>query len=452
MTFFPTHMSLMTRPRLIKIILYLIIYILLWAGYAKFVVPVFGYSGFEWVPSKIKVLESSGLFVLLVLMLPSIAKRPSDFFLHMHFLLPVLPMLVLYAASDRSRAYMYFVVLSFVIVLFVRRIHLPKLKGNLIPRKIMMWGLLSISVTYIMGIILLGGLEYFNLNLLRVYEFRSIAAENLPAIAGYLSPMISNIFLPFALLLSVYRHKWTMAFLSLAGSIVMFGLTHHKVALFYPFFMLGIFFIARSHRNFINYLLVCNIVMIIISIAPFIINYPEMKDIPSWASFLSYFFFRRGYFVPPYLNFAYYDFFSMHPHTLWADSKLTFGVLDSPYSIDPSHLVGEYLFDNTMTGANTGWIGTGYMHLGFTGLLFYALLVGLSLGITDMIAKKRDFGVIVALFFTPMLALFLSSDLPTVLLTHGLLLAFILAIMCKLNVKSPARVYYIPERPLSHPG
>jgi len=45
-----------------------------------------------------------------------------------------------------------------------------------------------------------------------------------------------------------------------------------------------------------------------------------------------------------------------------------------------------------------------------------------------------------------MIALFLSSDLPTVLLTHGLLLAFLLAITCKLNSKSPTRVHYIPER------
>jgi len=418
-----------TRRKILM--LYLIAFAMLWFGYATFIVPIYGYKGFEWAPNGVKVFESLLAIVSFALVLPSRVKRPSDFFIHVHFLLPVVPMLVLYSAADLPRVYIYFMLVAFAVVCWVRKFKLPKIKGDMIPINIMMCGLLVIAGIYILSIIMKGGLQYFNLNLLKVYEFRSVAAQNLPGIYGYFSPMVSKVLLPFVLLLAVYRRKWLVAGLALAGSVMMFALTNHKGPLFYPFLILGIYFVMRSRRQ-VQFLFAGYIFVIFVSLAGSFISY---------SNIVGSLFLRRVYFVPAKLNFNYYDFFSTHPHVMLAGSKLTFGLIQSPYDLNTAHLIGYHYNNNVLTAANTGWIGTGYMHFGFAGMLIYALIVGLLLGMIDTLAKKREFSISGAICYIPFHALFLGADLPTAMLTHGLLLALFLTWSCRLKgqVKSVPR-------------
>ena len=418
------------------LILYLIAFVLLWFGYTKFIVPIYGYMGFEWAPNGVKAVEALLAIVFFALSLPSTVKRPSDFFIHFHFLLPIVPMLVLYSASDLPRAYMYFVISAFAVVCLVRKFKLPKIKGDMIPIRIMMWGLLVIAAIYIISIILQGGLRYFNLNLMKVYEFRSLAAQDLPGIYGYISPMVSKILLPFILLLAVYRRKWLVAGLALTGSVMMFALTNHKGPLFYPFIVLGIYWVMNSRQRMIQLMVAGYIIIILVSLAPFLINNSEETEQPLSRIIMGSLLVRRVYFVPAHLNFEYYDFFSTHPHTMLAESKLTFGLVEYPYDLSASHLIGYHYYNNKLVGANTGWLGSGYMHFGFAGMLSYALIIGILLSMVDTLAKRRELGISGAILFTPFLTLFLSSDLPTAGLTHGLLLAMFLTWSCRLKEQS----------------
>ena len=408
------------------LMLYLVAFALLWFGYATFIVPIYGYMGFEWAPNRVKIVEALLAIVFFALILPLRVKRPSDFFIHVHFLLPVVPMLVLYSAADLPRVYFYFMLLAFAVVCWVRKFKFPKIKGDMIPIPIMMWGLLLIVAIYIISIILQGGLQYFNLNLLKVYEFRSLAAQNLPRICGYFSPMVSKVLLPFVLLLAVYGRKWLIAGFAISGSVMMFALTNHKGPLFYPFFILGIYFVMRSRRS-IQLLFAGYILVVLVSLAVFFIG-DFGRIVPSLAL-------RRVYFVPAHLNFVYYDFFSSHPHTMLAQSKLTFGLIQYPYNLDATHLIGYHYYNNELSGANTGWLGSGYMHFGFAGMLIYALIVGVLLSMVDTLAKKRGLSISGAILFIPLFTIFQSSDLPTGMLTHGFLLALFLTWSCQLKGK-----------------
>lgn len=430
---FPCMYNYLIGTKFKIVFLYLIAYILLWFGYAWFVVPVYGYSGFEWTPSFTKVLESFVAFVFFMAILPPAVNRPSDIFIHMHFLLPVLPMLVIYGASDLPRAYMYFVLLAFSVVCLVRNFKIPKIKGDIVPKQIMMWGLLSLAATCIFSLILKGGLQHFNLDLMKVYEFRNVAAQDLPGVFGYLSPMVEKIALPFTLALAIYHRKWLIAGLSLAGSVILFGLISHKGALFYPLFVLGIYWAANSKQRLVQLLLAGYTLVIVVSLIPFLIIGYETTESSLSGIIMGTLFLRRGYFVPSLLNFQYYDFFSTNPHVMWAQSQLSFGMVDYTYGLDSSHLIGYYYYNHIMAGANTGWLGSGYMHLGFAGMLLYALLVGLLFAVADMLAAGRQLGPSVAVLFTPFLTLFLSSDLPTACLTHGLLLGMFLTWACCLS-------------------
>jgi len=426
------------------VLLYLVAFGLLWLGYAFFVAPVFGYAGFKWSPNVFKIIESLLIICILLWFLPSNFKKPSDFFVHMHFLLPILPMLVLYGASDYAREYMYFVVLAFAIVCVIRRLRLPIIKGDIVPTSVMMWGSLLFVLSYILGIIMQGGLAYFNLDLQKVYEFRVNAAENLPGIAGYLTPLVSNILLPFILVLGVSQRKWIIACLAILGSVMMFALASHKSALFYPLIVAAIYFIVRSEKRIIPMLLGSYVLFVMISLFPFFLEKIRSLEQTPFSILAGSLGFRRGYFVPAFLNFAYYDFFSTHQYTMWAESKLTLGLVDYPYNLTATHLIGYQFFGNIDMGANTGWLGSGYMHLGFLGMVLYAFIIGLLLSLCDMLAKSKDHCIVVAVLSIPFLALFTSSDLPTVMLTHGFLFALLLVWIFRVKQNK-----YMVNKPIS---
>ena len=82
-------------------------FILLLIGYYYYIVPIFGYTGFTWNFSYIKLIESIFIIFILEKILPKECNKPSDFLLNVHYLLPILPMLALYTASNRSRFFIY---------------------------------------------------------------------------------------------------------------------------------------------------------------------------------------------------------------------------------------------------------------------------------------------------------------------------------------------------------
>jgi len=403
----------------------------LWFGYSWFIIPVYGYAGFELEPNALKVFESIVVLVLIAIMLPTKVNKPSDIYIHAQLLLPVLPMLVLYGASDLPRDYMYFVIVAFAIMSLFCQIRFPIFPRGLISTHAMMWILLVVLSGYIISIIYQGGLMYFNLDIMKVYDFRDEAAQNLPDIYGYLSGIVEKVILPFALMLSVYHRKWIVAALVLSQSVILFGLTTHKGTMFYPFIVLGIYWIMNKPRRAINALIVCYILVIIFSLIPYALSIfkgsePTLSNIIVGAMSM-----RRGYFVPALLNFQYYDFFSVNPTVMLSQSKLSLGMVEYPYGIDTSHLIGYYYNNNIASGANTGWLGSGYMHFGFLGMILYAMAIGSILSLVNMISRRRGLGISVAIVFTPFLAVFLSSDLPVVCLTHGLFVALILAWVCR---------------------
>jgi hypothetical protein len=95
--------------------------------------------------------------------------------------------------------------------------------------------------------------------------------------------------------------------------------------------------------------------------------------------------------------------------------------------MDTSHLIGLEYYNNEATGANTGWLGSGYMHAGFLSIVLYALIISLVFSYIDKLATRvEDRRLVVAGTFVPIITLIISADLPTSFLTHGLFVNLIL--------------------------
>lgn len=395
---------------------YMLAYLLLFYGYYKFIVPIWSYSGFGWYPDAIKITESTIFLVAISFFLPIRFDKPSDVLLHLQFLFPILPMLVLYGAENQPRLFLYYVIISYIVmnivtmVVHVKAFRMMTINVVFFQRLLLLFGFLLI-----ISIILFGGLRYLNFNLAKVYEFRSDAASILPGIYGYLSPLVVKVLFPFALLLAVVNKRIIVALLAILGPIMMFGLTSHKGPVFYPFAVLLLYFILKR-KNVLLMLTGGYIGIILISLLDF------MRG-GLWIGSLML---RRVMLVPANLNYMYYDFFSKNDFTCWARSKISLGLIEPKFDLDTPHLIGSVYFSNEATGANTGWIGSGYANAGFSGMFLYAVIIGLLFSVLNSFSKVIDKRIIVAIVTPPLLALIMSSDLPTALLTHGFLLSLLL--------------------------
>jgi len=397
---------------------YITLYLALFYGYYVYLVPSWGYYGFLWHPDWTKIIEAMAWTTIISWILPVSIRKPSDFYIHLQFLVPILPMLVMYGALALPRPFMHAVLFSFgVMLLIVKRIRFKPVRTPNINPKDLQLLLLFIGYLVVASIIFQGGWRYFNIDLTKVYTYREAAASYLPSFYGYLNPWVSKVVFPFSLLLATLTRKKMQAFLALTGSVLMFGLTSHKGALFYPFVVLLFYWIVGRKKSLLL-LLVGYCFVIILSLIDYWLGVFQ-----GWVATLML---RRSIFVPALLSFDYYDFFSRHGFVYWAQSKVAFGMLSYRYSLSIPHLIGLHYFNNPATGANTGWLGSGYANAGIMGMLIYAILIGGIFLLLDAYTIFHDQQVLIAIFVAPLLAVMVSSDLPTALLTHGTLIGLLL--------------------------
>lgn len=235
--------------KILIILAYVVTYLMLLYGYYIYLVPKWSYYGFLWHPDWTKMVEALVYVAIISLVLPVSVRKPSDFFLHLQFLMPILPMLVLYGAMGQRRTYIHATLLSFgIILMMVKTIRLKPIRTPKIPPKDLQTLLLFIGYLVVVSILLQGGWRYFNLSFTKVYVYREAAAANLPTLYGYLNSWVSKVIFPFSLLLAVLTRKKIQSFLALLGSILMFGLTSHKGTLFYPFSALLLYWITGKKK------------------------------------------------------------------------------------------------------------------------------------------------------------------------------------------------------------
>ena len=406
------------KDKIIILSLYLTSFILMFWTYFLYIVPEYGYTGFKWEFSFTKTIESLLFIIAFSLLLPKKFKTPSSILLHLQFLFPILPMLVLFGAANYSRSLIYATMICFfVIYLISSQVKLTPIRASKISTEAFQKILLLLAWLLILSIIYQQGLQYLNFNFNLVYTFREQAASDLPRVYAYLSPLVSKVVLPFSLLLAAINKQKLLAVLSILGSLMMFGLTAHKGPIFYPFVVLGVYEILRFHRPIVL-LLLGYLFLIIISLADFVFLYAD-----GWVASLML---RRTLLTPADINNNYFEMFSELSPIWWAESKITLGLVEYPYNMPSSKLVGSQMYGFESLNANTGWIGSGYLNAGFIGMLIYAIIIGLLFSWLNAYARFSNKRVIVAIMIGPVLTVMMSSDLPTAFLNHGVILGIIL--------------------------
>lgn len=399
--------------------------------YTEYLVEIFSDEGYvkEWSISSI--LMSSIGFISIILFATTMSRsRFSYLFIHLMILLSILPLSVLCGFAGKSITYFLGIVLAvwLIILIINKKSSILKLSIYSISDKNIMRVFLSIVFGFLVVIYTYNGLSYFNLNFYKVYDFRDVAAENMPENLSYALSLVSKIMLPVCCVVFIKYKNYLGVVISLLLTVALFGFTSHKSVLFSPFLVLGLYYLLELN-NKIKKIIEAYILLLVLSLISFIIY--KVWDYELGLMFGSIAF-RRALILPAELNYAYYEFFSSQSFIHWANSKITMGIIDYPYEKGISELVGDFRFPNVATYANTGWLGSGYAHAGFIGMYIYALIIGIFLKYADSaVFKAEDQNLATAILIIPSVVLITSSDLPTTLLSHGLLMSLIVVLLLK---------------------
>jgi len=416
--------------------LYIVAYLLLMFHYIFFVSIYFEYEDFFLELNTFKIIISIIFLLFISIALWDLKpEKPSYHLYNILIFISIIPMLVLYSCKNLSSLYMIYTILSLYTIRLILNINWPFVRIKFINYKLLMLLNFIIAVATLLLLFYINK-DYFNLDVMKVYEYRRIISQNTPDYIEYIYNIIFKGSLPIIYLFILFKTKKTInkIFFIVAFSalyIFIFGITSHKFFLFIIPFMTFIYLLFSRFRDISGFILLSFLTFLVIW---FVLGFSSPNF---YWFFIESLFIVRIIFVPANLNFAYYEFFKENPFIFFTDSKfiLTHYFLEYPYDIDLAHLIGREIFNNPSLGANTGWIGSGFAQAGLYGMLIYSTIIGIVFKYLDFLSRYIDYRFIVISFFPYVIILFLSSDLKTVFLTHGFLLYLIFLSIFSIDYK-----------------
>ena len=395
--------------------------------YINFMSVVVAYYGFLYEPTLTRTICSWSLYILCLTLIKSDFKKPSDFFLFIFWISIVAPMFVLMEFSDKSVIFFGYSVVCFLVLSFTVRlpdVKLPKIKnGN---KLVMTISLVTVILMFSMFFVK-GGFGKINFDLTLVYELREeTATVYFGGIWGYITTWAAKIFIPFLLSVALFKKKYLVVALIICIQILVYGITGHRSMAILSLIAIVIF-LARNkrHKNFyiISVFMVCLCLVYVLHI------YFEDLNISSTI-------FRRAIFLPSYLNYSYYEFFSVNEYVYYSNTIFS-KMIDYPYGdVKLTHVVAGELLGTPFTGANTGFLGSSFAHGGPIGMLIISIFVGIVLKLFNSTCKSsNDTCFYLSFGSIPVLAMLTSAAFFTSLLTHGVLLLLLLTWLYQFNAQ-----------------
>lgn len=397
-------------------------------SYIKYVSEIFQYAGFLLDLNLFNYILSSLIVTVFIFLVPYEFEKISDWFLNFFFLLVIMPIACMFGLNKNLSIDVFLLnILVYIIIFFMLKIKQVKVVNfSKVNNGELFFLIFSIFLIFylISWYFLTGAISNFNLDFSRVYEFREVNSEltNI-GIASYINNWVYQIFSLALLGYGFLRKNKIIILFSIVSQVIFFGVSAHKSVLFSIFMIVGLYYYFKITKS----LIVIPVFLSLIIMISMIIYWNDSFSIyPSM-------FVRRFIFVPAQLSYAYFDFFQINPYDFWSRSFLS-SIKSTNYPEGVSKTIGYFL--GTEASANNGFVSSGYAQAGLFGVVLYAFLTGYLLKNIDYLANSNNYPLWFSLIVivNPLKNLILSSDLFTVLLTHGLLISILILFLLN-NVK-----------------
>ncbi|WP_017726174.1 O-antigen polymerase [Halalkalibacterium ligniniphilum] len=394
----------------------LLLKIVLEYGYYTFVHPLFGYSGFYLEVSLIKMLESYIVVIFLSFLFSTLddVNKPSKIVCYILFINLFLPISSLYWLQNQSRVFFLVIFFSCLLLYFMTKklkpIQVATLKEG---SNVAFFVVIGITISVYGYLIVTGGLQRINLNLLNVYETRDYYSESNVPLMGYLLPWQAHVINLFFLIYGLIKSSKKIIVFTLFLQVFLFSMTNFKSFLFAPLVVVGLYFILKNELK--NKLLLLMTFSLSVLMILLILMYEISENIVLLSIFL-----RRLFFVPASLQYTYYDFFeNMEKYKL--SNSIFSSFFENPYNIGPVGLIAREVYGREFA-PNVGIFGDGYLNFGLIGIILFVMILGGVLLIFDSVARKSPTILSMSIIIIPSMSL-VNSAMFTSFATHGILFA-----------------------------
>jgi hypothetical protein len=327
----------------------------------------------------------------------------------------VIPAFTVYSQANRPEAHLFWILIGFIVLVLTVR-GMPVLSIPIPPREVSFslsaLGLVIVAYVYT-SLVIGGGLERLNFNLLEVYSFREAFVNKSFPLSNYLVPWVAYVINMALLIYMFFRRKIFAVGLVLILQGLIFAMTNFKAFLFLPFLVLVLLWIL-PRLNFPRLTLLGGVVLMALLWMLTQLGQPLGLGIAD-----------RAFYLPAAMQSLYFDYFSTHPLAYMSGSPwVGFLGIQTPYPTTSVSLIAQEYWGRDFS-PNVGWIGSAYADFGEFGVVAFAVVLGLFLRLADSIAVRVSIkGIPEALFIGPALAL-TNASLTTSLLTHGGLVALV---------------------------
>mgnify|MGYP003640112406 FL=1 len=258
-----------------------------------------------------------------------------------------------------------------------------------------------------------------NLLLIDIYKTRALVDANIHNnYTGYTYSWYSKIILPTILVFFIY-YKSSIGVMATFAFLIFFYLCGAHRTVFLGTIAVLVFYkydYLKKTYLLVKFLCIVGITGLLLQVL-FDWNY-------FWTMTL-----HRIFTLNALLDYCFFDFFNDKP-IYWSDSFMA-SLIEYPYDVQPSYIIGKEYLNNPITNANSGIIANGYKNGGFIGVFINIFIVSLFLSsLNTFRISPKFFGLFILLMFT-----FTNASLTGSILTHGLLVLFLLCMFILRNTK-----------------
>lgn len=394
-----------------QLVAFLAMYVLMAVEYYRFVYPNYYHlMGFDFYAAPVSIVAGFFMLAILVVLLFFVSSEDNGSYAVSMIvaLLFCLPSIVMYQFGHTSP---YVAIYSLLFLFLLRTPLLDVGQWNLprIPVKYQRFLLPAIALLCLLPFPLAYGMDGINLSLFSMgeetYDVRASLADKETLLTAYLMGPLRMVLLPMVVVYGLmdFRRNWWMTLLGTLGILFLFLLNPQK-SIFFGLFVVLAMYAFESYRAKAGMILYGLLAACLLS---------ALLNIATGHLMAESIVLRRLFFIPVIVSDNYFTFFDGHPMLL--SHSFLGHWFDYPYPMEPSHMIGEMMYNRAETNCNTGIVGDGFMNFGHIGAIFFVAMGALFVRIVDgQLRNPRFFGLLALLVF-----IFLNSALFTTLLTHG---------------------------------
>lgn len=404
--------------------------ILLDASYIWKISEVYAYQGFV---TDIRWQQYCVSWIVFLSLIPVSLRRRGSVSSGIYFVLfacGFIPMSSYYGLTASDTGWFMLCALFWALVSYVSDIKLPsprfKRPKTLVP-VVAVAGAFGLATWAI--VVLHFGVS-FRLSFDDVYEIRAENTLSGIPLGGYVVPWAGKVALPALAILGLRRGGASGKAIFASAvlmEIMIFATTGHKAFIFSMLLMVSFYFVAVYRSRMV--LISGGLFAVVASC--YVLD--SLFDSTLWSGFIT----RRAFFVPASLSDAYHQFFD--GRFMYLSHSIFSPWVENPFHMAPSRAIGQQFFGSDTLNANNGVVGDGYMNFGVWGVFAWAVLLGLLISAYEAVSRSVDprfaFAVGMTVFLT-----FINGGLLVTLLTHGVLLALCIVMLCPSDI-SGTRVH-----------